>query len=251
MPARPFHFRSDDLLLEGEVVAGERPRLLLVLCHGIPSGRPPDPADEGYAGLARRLASLGHAAVWFDMRGARASPGEFSIGGWARDVDSALDALDGRPEAGALPRILIGSSAGGAVAVAVGARRADVVAVATLAAPASFTFGSLVEDPARLVAEFRNVGIIRDPAYPGDLHAWWLEFGELAAEDHVAKVAPRPLLLVHGDADEVVPYPHAERLFAAASEPKELVRLPGGGHHLRRDPRAIEALVDWLDNLPA
>jgi hypothetical protein len=73
--ARAFHFRSDGLLLEGEVVAAEDPRALLVVCHGIPSGRPPDPADAGYPGLAREIAGLGHAAVWFDFRGARSAPG--------------------------------------------------------------------------------------------------------------------------------------------------------------------------------
>jgi fermentation-respiration switch protein FrsA (DUF1100 family) len=52
---------------------------------------------------------------------------------------------------------------------------------------------------------------------------------------------------MHGDADAVVPYHHAERLFTLAGEPKELVRIPGGAHQLRRDPRALEALTDWLD----
>jgi fermentation-respiration switch protein FrsA (DUF1100 family) len=40
-----------------------------------------------------------------------------------------------------------------------------------------------------------------------------------------------PLLLLHGDADEVVPFRHGKAIFAAAAEPKTLVRIPGGRHN--------------------
>ncbi|MGH2831019.1 MAG: serine aminopeptidase domain-containing protein, partial [Actinomycetota bacterium] len=81
------------------------------------------------------------------------------------------------------------------------------------------------------------------------LDAWWREWEDLAAERHVAAIAPRPLLVAHGDADDVVPYQHAERLFSAAGSPKELARIPGGGHQLRRDARGVACLLDWLDRL--
>jgi uncharacterized protein len=246
----PLSFSSDGLALEGELALSEDPRLVVLLCHGIPSGRPPDPTDAGYAGLARQLADLGMAAVWLDFRGVRRSPGEFSMAGWTRDLAAAIDALDEHSELAGLPRVLCGSSAGGGVAIVVGAHRSDVAAVATLASPASYTFGRLVDDRARFIAECRNSGIIRDPAYPEDPEAWWSEFLEAAPEDHVAKISPRPVLIIHGDADDVVSYMHAERLFAAAAPPKELVRISAGAHQLRRDPRAVEALADWLVHLP-
>ena len=240
----------DGLTLSGEAIVPDDPSMLCVLCHGIPGGGPRDPADPGYAGLARTIATLGFATFWFDFRGVRRSPGEFSIAGWCSDLEAALDALDADAEIGAIPRVVVGSSAGGAVALAVAARREDVHAVATYAAPASFTFGGLVRDPRRLVHTFRNTGIIHDPAFPSDIEAWWGEFAAIAPEDVIGKIAPRPVLLVHGDSDDVIPYPHAERLFLAAGEPKELIRIPRGAHQLRRDPRAVEALIDWLSNLP-
>jgi fermentation-respiration switch protein FrsA (DUF1100 family) len=223
--------------------------MLAVLAHGIPSGRPPDPEDPGYAGFARDLAAHGYAAFWFDFRGCRAAPGDFSIAGWARDLGRALDALANVAEVAGLPRIVVGSSAGGAAAITTSADRGDVTAVATLAAPASFSFGGLVDEPEALVQRFRNTGLIRDPGFPRDLSAWWAEFGDVAPEKHVGAVSPRPVLVVHGEADETVPYIHAERLFAAAGEPKELIRIPNAGHQLRRDPRAVDALVDWLQQL--
>jgi alpha-beta hydrolase superfamily lysophospholipase len=254
MLERRVMFRPGDpsmhgLSLHGEAVVPDDPPLLAVLCHGIPGSAPRDPTDDGYGGFARTLAARGFGAFWFDFRGVRGMPGEFSIGNWCADLESALDTIDADAEIGGIPRVLIGSSAGGAVALAVAARREDVAAVATLAAPASFTFGALVEDPGRLVQTFRNTGIIHDPTYPGDLDAWWREFEEAAPEETIGGVARRPVLLMHGDADDVIPYPHVERLFIAAGEPKERVHIPGGGHQLRRDPRAIDALTDWLGHL--
>jgi len=250
MLERRIAFRPDGLALDGYAVVPDDPSLLVVLCHGIP-GSARDRGDEGYAGFARDLASRGFAAFWFNFRGVRGSPGEFSIGGWMRDLEWALDALDADAEIGGIPRAIVGSSAGGAVAIAVAAGRADVVALATLATPASFTYGELVSDPRRLLQTFRNTGIVHDPAFPPDVDAWWREFVENAPEDVIGKVAPRPVLIMHGDSDEVIPYPHAERLYIGAGEPKELVRIPAGAHQLRRDPRAVDALGDWLAHLPA
>lgn len=245
MRAQAVAFGSDRLRLDGELVRPDDARTALILCHGIPSGGPPDPDDAGYAGLARDLAAWGHAAFWFSFRGCKGAPGDFSLAGWCDDLEEAIDAV--RAHTGELPLVLVGSSMGGMTAIAVAARRPDVAGVATLAAPASMAFGDLLADPLDFLHDARNRGIVRDPSFPPDPRAWADEFGDLAADRHVASVAPRPLLIVHGDADPTVPYPHAERLFAAAGEPKELVRLEAGGHQLRRDPRAIEVLADWLE----
>ena len=245
MQTRAVVFRSDDLTLEGQIVIPEQPRAALVLCHGIPGGGPPDPDDEGYAGFARTMAANGYAAMWFNFRGCRGAPGEFSMSGWCTDLEGALDALAKLPAVGDLPRILVGSSAGGVAAVDVAANRTDVTLVATLAAPASLT--AIGDDKQVLLQRLRNIGIIHDPAYPPDVDTWWNDLVARAAETSIPRIAPRPMLLVHGDADTVVPYHHAERLFTLAGEPKELVRIPGGQHQLRRDQRALDALIDWLD----
>ena len=41
----------------------------------------------------------------------------------------------------------------------------------------------------------------------------------------------KPLLVTHGDADSLIPYEHAERLFEQANEPKSLLRVPGADHN--------------------
>jgi fermentation-respiration switch protein FrsA (DUF1100 family) len=48
--------------------------------------------------------------------------------------------------------------------------------------------------------------------------------------DVVAAIAPRPFLLLHGMADTIISVDHAHRIFAAASEPKELVIFEDAAH---------------------
>jgi len=53
------------------------------------------------------------------------------------------------------------------------------------------------------------------------------DFQPLAA---VGRLTPRPLLLIHGDADTAVRPVHARRLFDAAGAPRELWTVPGAAH---------------------
>jgi fermentation-respiration switch protein FrsA (DUF1100 family) len=46
----------------------------------------------------------------------------------------------------------------------------------------------------------------------------------------IRQIAPRPVLIVHGEADPTSPVANARRLFAAAGEPKELLLIPEAGH---------------------
>ena len=48
--------------------------------------------------------------------------------------------------------------------------------------------------------------------------------------DALPKLPPRPLLVIHGTADSIAPFELGQALFAAASEPKTLRVVDGGGH---------------------
>ena len=67
-----------------------------------------------------------------------------------------------------------------------------------------------------------------------------------------ARIAPIPLLVVHGDRDPYFPVEHAHQLYEAAREPKELWVVPGFGH---AESGSNDALLDriaaWADKTTA
>lgn len=61
------------------------------------------------------------------------------------------------------------------------------------------------------------------------------------------RVAPRPLLLIHGDEDRRLPADCSRHVYRMAGEPKELVILPGARHSLRQRREELRQLLRrWL-----
>src|SRR5579875_3644259 len=60
-------------------------------------------------------------------------------------------------------------------------------------------------------------------------------------------IAPVPLLVVHGDRDEYFPVDHAQRIYDAAGDPKELWIVPGFGHaESGAGPQLIRRIGEWV-----
>jgi len=70
---------------------------------------------------------------------------------------------------------------------------------------------------------------------------------QLAGAHVVAELAPRPLLLLHGTADTILPHECSERIYDRAQEPKSLKLFPGVGHRFTEAADELLATVrDWL-----
>lgn len=235
----------DGLKLAGELyVPGNNiPYPTVCICHGVPSGIT-EPGDGGYPALAERISQAGFTTLFFNFRGSRNSEGNFDIGGWLRDLKAVIDYLWQQFEVDRTQLALVGNSAGAAVSVCTAAKDKRVSAVAAMACPAELSFIS--KDPAPTLKYFRDIGIIRDPDFPPSLEKWLDGFKEAAAIRDIAGIAPRPLLIVHGMEDDVVKVSDARELFKVAGELKKLVLLEGAGHRLRREERAVQAVIDWL-----
>lgn len=54
---------------------------------------------------------------------------------------------------------------------------------------------------------------------------------EYKPEKVVEQIAPRPLLIMHCELDDLVPLEEAKELYRIANEPKELIVFPGAIHH--------------------
>jgi fermentation-respiration switch protein FrsA (DUF1100 family) len=240
---------SDGLALPAHLArpplsAGRGRKCGLVLCHGfpvLPSGA--RHSGEGYPEFAARLANeAGWAVLTFTFRGAGASEGDFSLAGWLADLRAAVDRLAVEEDVGGV--WLAGFSTGGALALCGAAEDERVRGVAALAAPADF--GDWAADPRRFLDECRRVGLVRTPGFPPDVDAWARQLKEVRPLALVAKVPPRPLLLVHGSDDQVVPLSDARALADAAEGHCELRVVTSAGHRLRHDPRAVALLLGWL-----
>ena len=242
------------LAVEGISIAGQlylpaeddrTPYPAVCVCHGIPADVP-DPSDAGYPLLAERLCEQGFAVLIFNFRGTGASGGNLDILGWIKDLAAAIDYLHPLPEVDNSQLSLLGFSGGAAVSVYTAAQDKRVSAVASCACPAEFAFLAETNEPQSIIDHFRRIGAIRDRDFPPSTEEWLNGFRLISPVKYVAEIAPRPLLLVHGNEDEIVDVTHAHQLYDKAGEPKEISIIEGAGHRLRQDERAMAIVISWL-----
>lgn len=250
MRIEPMTLRLDGINIVGQLYlpAGDAPYPTVCTCHGIPAGIP-DPNDKGYASLAEYLCSNGLAVLIFNFRGAGASGGNLDMLGWTRDLGAAIDYLYALPEVDKSRLWLLGFSGGAAVSVYVAAGDKRISSVAACACPAEFDFSSQGDNPRSLIDHYREIGTIRDNDFPPSPEEWLDGFERVKPISYIARISPRPLLIVHGSQDEIVSVDDARRLYTKAGEPKKLVIIEGAGHRLRRDERAMAVVRDWLKAL--
>jgi len=218
----------------------------VVLCHGLPRGpRGAAASAVTFSELADRIArQVGWTALAVNFRGTGTSEGDFSVQGWLDDIGAAVDAL-ADDTTGVW---LVGVSEGGTFAMVAAAGDARVRGVATIAAPRSL--GDLGRDAGRFRGYARSVGMITSDGFPRDLGAWGREAAELDAVRAASRVAPRPVMVIHGDDDEAVALDDARAIATAVGPSAELHVIAAGGRRLRHDPRAIATLLGWLEQQP-
>jgi len=247
METKEIRLEADGLALVGELHSPSTDQVhpALCICHGIPA-TPPDPTDRGYAVLAQRFCQAGFITLIFNFRGAGRSEGNLDMMGWTRDLQAALDFLYHLQQVDRARLCLLGFSAGGAVSVYTAAHDPRVSSVVTCACPADFRSLHQTETPLETVQRFRQIGAIRDRDFPPSVEEWRARFQTISPIDWIDRISPRPLLLVHGDADELIPLEHAHRLYQKAGEPKELKIIPGAKHKMRLEKAAMDFVLDWL-----
>lgn len=244
-PVMDYRFSSGALTLSGhlaEPAAGPESPPAVVLCHGFPTrGRESPQSGHSFPELADRVASeLGWLALTMNFRGCGAAEGDFSLLGWLEDISAAVDHMS---TLGARGVWLAGFGSGGSLAIVEGARNTHVKGVAAMAAPQDFD--DWARHPRQLLLHARAVQVVKDPDFPPQFDRWAGELKALSPSAEAAGLAPKPLLVLHGDKDDLTPLDDAERL-AEAHGDAEFRTLKGAGHELRHDPRAVAILLGWL-----
>ncbi len=247
MTSKTIYLRSDGLELAGEVYIPSESQVCpaLCICHGIPA-TPYNPQDRGYAALAQRFCAAGFATMIFNFRGAGMSRGNLDLLGWSQDLEAAINFISKLKKVDKERLCLLGFSGGAAVSVYVAAHDTRISSLVACACPADF--GSLTgkETAPSTIQHFRDIGVIRDKNFPPSIEEWLRGFEVISPIHWIDKISPRSLLLVHGDADEVVPLEHAHMLYQKAREPKELAIIPGAKHKLRLEESAMATVLSWL-----
>jgi len=241
------YFKSDGLKLKGQLFIPDiTPCPVLCLCHGMPRSGTADPKDRGYAGLAERFADEGFLTIIFNFRGAGESEGSFDIRGWARDLKAVLDHVYDMKETNKSKISMMGFSAGAAVSIYLAANDMRIASIVACACPDTSRLANNRELAQTVIADYRDMGVIKDAGFPPSLQEWMQGFDDIYSAKWIDKISPRPILLIHGDKDDVVPPSSARNLFLRAGEPKEMLIIKGAGHRLRISEEAMSHALAWL-----
>ncbi|HEU0026542.1 MAG TPA: alpha/beta fold hydrolase [Ktedonobacterales bacterium] len=188
----------------------------------------------GFRGAKSELIGIG-SALWragfnvllFDYHGHGAGHGAPVTLAYRelRDVYAALDYTLARISSARVG--VIGFSMGAALAILSAAGRPEIRAV-------------VADSPFATHADVVSHNIARTIRLPGEPFLLSADYflarragyrsRDVAPLRVVDLIAPRPLFLIHGTADQTIPASHTQRLYDAASGPKELWLADGAGH---------------------
>ncbi len=185
------------------------------------------------------MPAAGFNVLALDYRGYGGSQGRPSLAGAQLDIDAAMRALLERGDAGGKPVIVLGQSLGGALAIHYVAHSRYRDRICALVADSAFS-------------DYRRIASEKLAGFALTWPLQWLPAltvdDEYSPERAVAAVSPIPLLLIHGDADTIVPASHAQRLFERAAQPKALWLVPGAAHiAAMHDAGVRERLTGYLE----
>ena len=215
----------------------------VILCHGMES----DKNSEKLIYLGQALASRGIVALRFDFSFVGESSAKFEDITYSGELDDLRAAYAFVQSHHPGKTAILGSSMGGTVALLFAAEEPAVAALVTVAAPVHPEhFPRRILTP-KQIDQWRNQGFT---LYHGQrLNASLLHDLEKINILEAAARITCPVLIVHGDADELVPVKEAHELHGCLTNSRRLLVLNGGDHRLS-DPaimqRAIAEALDWL-----
>ncbi len=209
----------------------------LIYCHGFLSSKNLTVVPRFVEMLAEEVDVLA-----FDFRGHGESEGATTVG--EREVLD-LAAVMNYAQGCRYRRIFVlGSSMGGAVALRYAAQSAEIAGVATIGAFGTAKFAWIGRQGLGLLQYSFARNIVRavrsarvESAVPRTL--------PVAVVD---RISPRPLLVIHGEFDPLVPVSDAHAFYARAREPKQLIVIPRGSHDLPHLNRRTQGwIVEWME----
>ncbi len=225
LPFENVYFKTEDgVQIKGWFIPNPSSDKTIILMHGWGMNRG-DVFKNTYF-----LHDLGYNLMYFDFRALGESGGTVSSIGYleVKDLQAAIKFLkDTRPFA--CEKIgLYGLSMGGMVAICEAAQNPEIKCVVAEASYYSFR---------RVVSRWAWVHnkVPYFPLMPIVLHYMRRNLAanpeRYSPKYNIPKIAPRPVFIIHGRYDNLVPAAQAKMLFKCAGEPKEIWLVPGAKHN--------------------
>ncbi|MGE3262372.1 MAG: alpha/beta hydrolase [Bacteriovoracia bacterium] len=155
----------------------------------------------------------------FDYEGYGKSTGSPSPENTVRDGAAALAWLHAREPK--LPIVVFGQSLGGIIALRNMIDLKEKYPIPLVIVDSTFS-------SYKRIARKKLAGLWF--TWPFQWMPWLVLSDGYAPRGEIARIAPTPLLVIHGDIDQIVPFASGEELFAEAGEPKEFWKIDGGYH---------------------
>lgn len=191
--------------------------------------------------IATELTRHGIAVLRFDFTGLGASKGEFASTNFSSNVVDLHLAVDFLRQNFEAPKILIGHSLGGAAVLSAAPDIEEVVAVATIGAPA---------DAAHVTHNFQADLETIETSGEASVTLAGREFtiqkqflDDLKHQDLTHRIATmkKALMVLHSPVDDTVGIDNASEIYKAAKHPKSFVSLDTADHLLSNDKDAAYA----------
>lgn len=214
--------------------------LLVIIGHGVTGNK-----DRPWAiGLAEAVSEAGFGALRFSYSGNGDSEGDFRKCTITKEMKDLRAIVNAAEEEGYHRICYVGHSMGAAVGVLSAIRDERIELLVSLA--------GMVDTKRFVEAEFGDVT-------PDKGFMWEDKNCPLSQEfvDDMNKIKSVlgktekievPWLIIHGDADDVVPVEEGREIYAACYEPKQYVEIKGGDHVFSGAAlgEMTKAVVDWL-----
>ncbi|MEM3526545.1 MAG: prolyl oligopeptidase family serine peptidase, partial [Candidatus Jordarchaeaceae archaeon] len=183
------------------------------------------------------------AALIFNFQGTSGSEGEFSFSSWARNVSDAISYLASSPHIDSERLGLMGFSGGAFVSWSVVAKDSRIKAFASCSSPSDLTKMRMIEEGIKLA---KKMGILRINNIDKARKELRIDLQELSPVKWAEKISPRPVLIIHGAQDDLIPVKSAYELYEKAKEPKKILIFENTDHVIRNNEEAMNTVADWI-----
>lgn len=208
---------------------------VVLICHGLPY-EPLPVIAKGYDELAEFFSERGLNPVIFDFSGTGYSKGFFSIENWVKDLIEIVESFKSVQ--------IVAFSLGGVPATFV-SRLGIVKSLVLLAVPCCFEVmrENLIRSAYESGVERKSIRVVN--SFEDFFRKFKRDMDEFAPLKWIKKVRC-PILIVHGDRDDVIPFESSRKLYKLATGEKFLLEVKNGDHSLRRYDEVMNFVVNWI-----